>query len=246
MPLQFPDYEIPILKALIKLAGSGKTKDVYVVIEDLMHEELAKHPEEYQKYESGALIWKNKARWAREYLKRKNQLDGSQRGVWKITNVGRERFRLFEQTGRDPDEGLAKLHGIQPEMATPDAKPEKVFREQEKIQLHETGDILGVRGIVYEPINEQGVILLFAALAYELDFRIEAIRSAFPDARLRRKNNKSRWIACQAEFEFKSSHFKIHGHDPSQCDIIICWEHDWPECPIEVLSLKDVVKKFKD
>jgi hypothetical protein len=32
------------------------------------------------------------------------------------------------------------------------------------VALYETGSILGVRGIVYEPINEQGAILLFAVL----------------------------------------------------------------------------------
>jgi hypothetical protein len=46
----------------------------------------------------------------------------------------------------------------------------------EKVQKHETGGILGVRGIVYEPINEQGVILLFAALCHDLGFMIEGIR----------------------------------------------------------------------
>ena len=47
------------------------------------------------------------------------------------------------------------------------------------------------------------------------------------------------------EFEYKSSHFKRHGHlkrmnEGIKCDMIVCWEHDWVECPegIEVLELK--------
>lgn len=244
MPLRFTEYEIPLLKALIKLGGSAKVSKVYPVVAEIMKSELAKHPEEFGRYKRGEIIWQNKTQWAREYLKQKGQLDASKWGVWKITQSGRERVRIFEESGRDPDEGLAKLHGVE-EIEKPEEKPEEAFHKLEKTQLHETGDILGVRGIVYEPINEQGVILLFAALAHELDFRIEGIRSRFPDALLRRKNVKRRWTSCKAEFEYKASDFKIHGHDPGQCDLIICWENDWKDCPVEVLSLKEKVKDFK-
>jgi hypothetical protein len=29
------------------------------------------------------------------------------------------------------------------------------------------------------------------------------------------------------------------------CDIIVCWEHDWPDCPIEVIELRDVIRKLR-
>ncbi len=246
MALAFTDYEIPLLKALIELGGLAKTAEIYPVIERIMRLELKEHPEEYGTYKRGEIIWKNRTQWAREYLKRKGQLDASERGIWKVTQNGRERVRDFEKTGRDPDEGLTKLHGVEPEIEEIGGKPEEAFRKLEENQLHETGDILGVRGIVYEPINEQGVILLFAALAHELDFRIEAIRTRFPDALLRRKNFRGNWKSCKAEFEYRSSQFKLHGHDLQQCDLIVCWEHDWGDCPIEVLCLKDESKKFKE
>lgn len=245
MTLKFTDYEIPLLQALIRLGGSAKASDVYPIVEDIMKQELLENSDEYGKYKWGQVIWINRLQWAREYLKRKGELDASKRGTWKITESGKERVRILKETGKDPDEGLVKIHGIEPEIEEKDEEPEEVFREIEEIQIHETGDILGVRGIVYEPINEQGVILLFAALAYELDFRIEGIRSGFPDALLRRKNMKGRWTSCKAEFEYRSSNFKIHSHDLEQCDLIICWEHDWKDCPIEVLSLKDTVQRFK-
>jgi len=113
------------------------------------------------------------------------------------------------------------------------------------VQIHETGGKLGVRGIVYEPINEQGVILLFAALCHDLGFMIEGIRSSFPDALLRRKNSKGTWNSCRAEFEFKSSNFKFYKHNPKQCDLIICWEHDWKDCQVEVMSLKEKIQEYK-
>jgi len=188
---------------------------------------------------------KNKTAWARKNLNRKKQLDGSKRGVWKITAISKDRLNHFNKTHKDPDEGLAPLLGVDAAISDENVSPEEGFNRIENIQVHETGGILGVRGIVYEPINEQGVILLFAALCHELGFMIEGIRSAFPDALLRRKNAKGTWNSCRAEFEFKSSSFKYHKHDPKQCELIICWEHDWKECPLEVLCLKEKAEEFR-
>lgn len=244
MTLTFFDYEIPVLQALVKLSGSAKTKDVYPVVEKIMTNVLKNHPEDRGHYKIQTdIIWKNKTRWAREYLKRKSQLDGSIGRIWAITEVGKKRLQIFENTGKDPDEGKATLEGIEAELADSGEKPEEVFDRIEK--LHETGDILDIRGIVYEPINEQGVILLFAAVCYDLDFRIEGIRTRFPDALLKRKNERGRFSRCLAEFEYKSSDYKAHKHPLKGCDLIICWEHDWKECPIEVIELKGIVKKFK-
>ena len=41
------------------------------------------------------------------------------------------------------------------------------------------------------------------------------------------------------EFELYSSNFVKHKHDPDKCDLIICWKHDWMECPknIDILEL---------
>jgi hypothetical protein len=239
------DFEIPLLKALDKLDGKAKPVEVYPEVEKIMGLSPEKFPEEYEEYKSHAIKWKNKTAWAREYLKRKNQLDGSERGVWKITAIGKERLKHFNKTHKDPDEGLAPLLGVDEAILDENVSPEEGFNRIENIQVHETGGILGVRGIVYEPINEQGVILLFAALCHELGFMIEGVRSAFPDALLRRKNSKGTWNSCRAEFEFRSSSFKYHKHDPKQCELIICWEHDWKECPIEVLCLKEKAEELR-
>lgn len=245
MSLNFMDFEIPLLRALIKLGGKARPAEVYPEVEKIMGLNPIDFPEEYQKYKSDAIKWKNKTAWAREYMKRKNQLDGSERGLWKITEIGRGRVKEFIKTKQDPDEGLAPLQGIDVSMPEEDITPEEGFNRIKNVQIHETGGILGVRGIVYEPINEQGVILLFAALCHDLGFMIEGIRSSFPDALLRRKNSKGTWISCRTEFEFKSSLFRQHKHNPKQCDLVICWEHDWKECPVEVISLKERIKEFK-
>ena len=165
--------------------------------------------------------------------------------MWKITEIGRERLKHINNTQKDSDDGLAPLLGVDASMSEEDVSPEEGFNRIANLQTHGTGGILGVRGIVYEPINKQGVILLFAALCHDLGFMIEGIRSAFPDALLRRRNAKGTWNSWRAEFEFKSSSSRLHKHDPKQCDIIICWEHDWQDCPKEVMCLKETVREFK-
>jgi hypothetical protein len=44
------------------------------------------------------------------------------------------------------------------------------------------------------------------------------------------------------EFEQESRNFLKHGHNVNDCDMIVCWEHNWPECPLEVIELKTVMR----
>jgi hypothetical protein len=91
----------------------------------------------------------------------------------------------------------------------------------------------------HEPVNEQGVILLFGMLAEELGYIIEAVQSGFPDCEAKRKVAPNRWQRVNIEFEFESRNFRDHGHRVSGCDVIVCWRHNWEDCPdhIEVLEL---------
>jgi hypothetical protein len=43
----------------------------------------------------------------------------------------------------------------------------------------------------------------------------------------------------KAEFEYNSSSFYAHRHDPAKCDLIICWLHDWKDCVMPVWELSD-------
>ena len=91
----------------------------------------------------------------------------------------------------------------------------------------------------YAPDSEMGVVFLSATVAKKLQFRVEKIRSTFPDCiAYRHVGDSERKI--RIEFEFRSSSFKTHGHDPQGCDCIVCWHHDWHTKPkhIEVIELK--------
>jgi hypothetical protein len=103
------------------------------------------------------------------------------------------------------------------------------------------GDPLGFRGFLNAPVNEQGVAALFAAVAPDLGFAIESLATAFPDCEARRRIGPGRWQRVRIEFEFLARNFLQHDHDLSGCDLIVCWEHNWPDCPLEVIELKTVV-----
>lgn len=91
----------------------------------------------------------------------------------------------------------------------------------------------------YAPENEMGVVYLFAHQAKRLGFDIEEIRAGFPDC-LAYRNAGNRKNLVRIEFEFRSSNFRSHKHDPKECDCIVCWVHDWPDAPkrLEIIELR--------
>jgi len=104
------------------------------------------------------------------------------------------------------------------------------------------------RGLRHEPINEQGVVLLFGMLAKELGYVIEAVQTGFPDCEAKRRIAPERWQRVNIEFEFESRNFRDHGHPATGCDVIVCWRHNWDECPghIEIVELSNVIKSLAD
>ena len=105
------------------------------------------------------------------------------------------------------------------------------------------GNIINFRGLIYAPINEQGVVFLFGKIAHEFQMYVELIRTGYPDCIAKRYIGRDRWEEIKIEFEFRSSDFERHKHDPKEADMIVCWTHDWDKCPktIEVLELKNEI-----
>jgi hypothetical protein len=111
----------------------------------------------------------------------------------------------------------------------------------------EYGAPISFRGLRHAPINEQGVVYLFGMVSSELGLIVEAIQSAFPDCEAKRcvDTSRNRWQRVRIEFEYYSSNFKDHRHDSTLCDMIVCWEHDWAECPLEVIELRSVIDQLE-
>ncbi len=97
----------------------------------------------------------------------------------------------------------------------------------------------GVPGMSYGPVNEHGVICLFALMSKKLGFSIEQIRRDFPDCIARRRTGTG-WEKVRIEFEYHAKSFRAHGHKVSGCDMVVCWENDWPDAPkgLEILDLR--------
>jgi hypothetical protein len=106
------------------------------------------------------------------------------------------------------------------------------------------GDPVNFKSLTRAPVNELGVVYLFGVLHEAFDFQIESIQSGFPDCIARRKIGEGRWQELRIEFEFETKTFLTHRHDPALVDMIICWKHNWPQCPkhLEVLELSSFVR----
>lgn len=103
------------------------------------------------------------------------------------------------------------------------------------------GDPIDFRGLRHAPVNEQGVVFLFGIVARELGYSIEAVQAGFPDCEGKRRVDVDRWQRVRIEFESKN--FRDHGHDPDGCDVVVCWRHNWADCPstLEVIELRTVI-----
>lgn len=103
------------------------------------------------------------------------------------------------------------------------------------------GPPIAPAGLAHEPINENGVIYLFGMLAGRLGYVVTHIQAEFPDCEALREVESGRWQRVRIEFEFESRNFLTHCHPVDECDLIVCWAHNWPECPLEVVELRSVV-----
>jgi hypothetical protein len=78
---------------------------------------------------------------------------------------------------------------------------------------------------------------MFGMLAEEMGFVVESVQNGFPDCDAKLKRSDGSFEGVRIEFEYQSSSFQRHGHNACDCDFIVCWEHDWQDCPIDVIEL---------
>ncbi len=148
-------------------------------------------------------------------------------------------FPILEQE-REPDacEGAGSVPRMGSSVRTTFSP--KAASRRKKVQF---GEPIDFRGLRFAPGNEQGVVYLFGMISRELGFLVESVRTEYPDCEGKWCVDKKRnvWEQVLIEFEYKSSNFQEHGHNPDGCDLIVCWEHDWENCPIEVIELRSTI-----
>jgi len=136
-----------------------------------------------------------------------------------------------------------------------DATAVQPFREGVPSEAEELEEVVGpintdLECMVREPVNELGVVGLFFYWHNELGFpEIELVRREFPDARVTERTPAGNLTSKYIEFEFKSSGYKEHTTNPKhqrrKCHYVVCWEHDWSNCPISVIELKSKIPEIQ-
>jgi hypothetical protein len=186
------------------------------------YEHLGKHSDTPLKSRFGT--WSQVPRYLRRYME--------EQGLTVEWKDVMELIRAYEQG----------LDGM--EMApTPECEQKKTSTLKPGVMTDRPvyGPLIRPYPMIHGPINENGVLYLFGTVSERLGFVVTLIQGAFPDCYAMRLVDVDRWQPVRIEFEYESRNFLRHLHDPSQCDIIVCWKHNWPECPLEVIELSKIV-----
>ena len=85
--------EVPLLREIARFGGAVETRtQLDPVAADLAEEFSLSAAQLNARTRSGkAVVWKNRIRWVRQNLVDKGDIDGRERGVWRITKRGRKR-----------------------------------------------------------------------------------------------------------------------------------------------------------
>jgi hypothetical protein len=123
--------------------------------------------------------------------------------------------------------------------------PSKIFSRPGRGE--KLGELINFRGLQHAPVNEQGVVFLFGMVCRELGYLVEVVRSEYPDCQGKRliRTDPETWERVHIEFEYQSRNFQLHQHDPQACDVIVCWGHNWIDCPMEVVELRTEIKRLR-
>jgi Homing endonuclease associated repeat len=134
-------------------------------------------------------------------------------------------------------------HPVRGEKELAQSNSTRAWNRTESVEF---GAPINFRGLQHAPVNEQGVVFLFGLVSRDLGFLVESVRTSYPDCEGKRcvDPKRDRWQRVRIEFEFYSSNFKDHGHDPAGCDVVVCWEDDWAGCPVEVVELRSEISRF--
>lgn len=100
---------------------------------------------------------------------------------------------------------------------------EMAIETEEKTISERLGPAFGTIDLLFEPVDEMGVVYLFAKHHREIGFPfIVKLRSKYPDVIAIDTKGERKLI----ELEFRASSF---NHDPKDCDYIVCWIDDLDE-----------------
>jgi restriction system protein len=86
------DIEIPLLQVIHSMGGIVKPKEIYHQVAKYFPDLTLEEQNQIMESKPSGKKWWNIVQWARQTLVVKKELDGSTRGVWKITPIGIKRI----------------------------------------------------------------------------------------------------------------------------------------------------------
>ena len=100
-----PEYVIPILQALVRAGGRGRTADIVDRVGEIMKGRLNEY--DHGALGAGEIRWRNTAEWCRNSMKEMTPPllnPNAPHGWWEITEPGRKYLRQ-SQDGRSSSPG---------------------------------------------------------------------------------------------------------------------------------------------
>ncbi len=196
-------------------------------------------------------VWVNTTQEGLQVLGYANEMKGSDWGRnYAIFNQAAQEFRA--RYGLQPQEVDWVLTFISSYVESEDGhlrvSEDTLETEEVAVNVKDEDDLDDVVGQPMElgvmrwtPTNEMGVVALFIEYRRQLGFPIvEIIRTNFPDAVVFQECAKG-YVRRYIEFEYRSSGFKSHLKSKRRCHYVVCWEHDWKDCPLPVIELRQQI-----
>ncbi len=122
---KFVQFFSPIIEALKELGGSGRPAEVREVI--AKHLNISEQ-DRTELLDGGAPRFDNKVAWARFYLVKAGLIDSSKRGVWSLTDTGREIQSLSS------NEALAIFRRIHSEFQTERSSENQISQTEDAVE----------------------------------------------------------------------------------------------------------------
>jgi hypothetical protein len=166
-------------------------------------------------------------------------------GSWSL--VPAEMVKYARENGLEPEwaDVLEMAEKYNPPAPTKRVAPQRRSGCGSKSRILSDRPVYGAamlpQPMCFAPVNEMGVVFLFGAIGSKLGFIVTYVGTQYPDIEAFREVAPGRWQRVRIEAEYLSRNFLQHFHDPEGCDLIVCWENNWPEAPMEVIELKEHV-----
>lgn len=139
---KYADIELPLLKEIEAAGGRAEPKQLYSKV--AAHFPQLTEADFREKFKHGENKWETMVAWARENLCKKDELSRTPRGIWPITDKGRERLKR-QSPGYVPPTRLVPTTGTTgtPAPTGPTVSPQPSRHEQLKKAMVEIGQKLG-------------------------------------------------------------------------------------------------------